>query len=560
MLPSGYCLALLPSNADVIPIVPDNNISDPKIYTTISSSNNIPQSMVALVQVLYASYTLYRTRGDQLNRYGYAAFGLTVIPYIIMSFVNLLGNLLTPGYPTLYLVHSPELVEAQLRGAQIDGVIGKINEVDNSWYTSKKYFIGRIYYHGNVEGLVTLRLEDANQKEQGTTISDIGYHLSYRDSPTGAANTGVLFPGYSRFKTIGSIYQGPRHSGFSRILWWGFMAFFLGAIPYAVIGSLTHFHAAQSTQAQRVLTMFWLASGIFIGATIPFYGFSILEMIDIIRNAFGSKKKFREVETNQERELRGKEIRERIEKDIEERRGRDRELREWMEKEHKERMEKEHRESVKRIEMIERMETETERERMESEKIEVERARKRMEDEMEEMKQMERRREGLVHFTEEEGGDENIKNYLFEQEKRLKRMAGTIKESMEAQEIMKKQLIERIERIERIEKEHEERMEGMEKEHREKIEIIEKEQREKIESETKGMEKEVKERIEKEKEVRERTEKEKGEREENRERASARFRFMFMFLSSLLFCGGAIGGLVIVGQMLKDYGSCILIS
>jgi len=86
--------------------------------------------MVAIAQVLYASYTLYETRGDQLNQYGYAAFGLTAIPYIIMSCVNLLGNLLTPNYPTLYLVSSPELVEAlSRRDAQIDGVVVKVSAV-----------------------------------------------------------------------------------------------------------------------------------------------------------------------------------------------------------------------------------------------------------------------------------------------------------------------------------------------------------------------------------------------------------------------------------------------
>jgi hypothetical protein len=53
-----------------------------------------------------------------------------------MSFVNLLGSIFTPGYPTLYLVDSPELEEAKLRGAQIDCVVGKVNEVEDSWYAS----------------------------------------------------------------------------------------------------------------------------------------------------------------------------------------------------------------------------------------------------------------------------------------------------------------------------------------------------------------------------------------------------------------------------------------
>jgi hypothetical protein len=234
-LPEGYSLALLPSNTKVNPKV----TGDPKII--LSSPHSIPQVIIAIVQVLYASYTLYKTRGDQLNRYGYAAFGLTVIPYIIMSFVNLLGNLLTPDYSTLYLVSSSELEEAMSRKAQIDGAVGTVSPVN--WAASDYDRFAEQY--------------------------ESFHHI----------------PECSRFETIGESYNTPTLLGFSGFLWWGFVVFFLGAIPYAVIGSLTHFQAGQSTQAQRVLTMFWLASGVFIGATIPFYSFSFQEMIHIFNAA-----------------------------------------------------------------------------------------------------------------------------------------------------------------------------------------------------------------------------------------------------------------------------------
>jgi hypothetical protein len=352
--------------------------------------------MVALVQVLYASYTLYKSRGDQLNRFGYAAFGLTVIPYIIMSIINLVGNVLTPGYPTLYLVHSPELSEAKSRGAQIDSIVGKIQE-DDSWYASKGHFTGKLSYRDNKgELMATLRLEAANQQGPQDTISvDIGHHFPHKDSLMNAPNGGILFREYSRFETIGKPYKGPKYSG---LLWWGFMALFLGAIPYAVIGGLTRFHAAQSTQAQRVLTMFWLAAGILIGAAIPFYGFSLLEMIDMMRM-------FRESERERERERR-------------------------------------------------------ERERKESEERKV-------------------REEGKLPQKIEGAQKWRL----------LKKSVGARKE-----------------------REREERR------------------------------------------------RETKERERKRERERQRVAFMFMFLISLVFCGGAIGGFIVVGQMLKDYGSCILLS
>ena len=41
------------------------------------------------------------------------------------------------------------------------------------------------------------------------------------------------------------------------------------AIPYAIIGGLTHFHAGHSTKAQRVWTMGWLAFGTVWGHFVP---------------------------------------------------------------------------------------------------------------------------------------------------------------------------------------------------------------------------------------------------------------------------------------------------
>ncbi|PMD47239.1 hypothetical protein L207DRAFT_627919 [Hyaloscypha variabilis F] len=223
---------------------------------TLSSSTSIPQSMVAIFQVLYVSYTLYKTRGDQLNRDGYAAFGLTVTPYIIMSFLNLLGNISTPDYPTLYLVGSAELEEAKLReDVAIDGVVGSVVLV--TW--------------------------DVECKESFTGL--VRWPLSHRDE-----RYKTFFAECSPFKIVDGEHPFRGHKPLRRssYLWWGFMVL-LGTISYAVIGALTQFQAAQSTQAQRVFTMFWLASGVFIRATIPLISFSFHEVVDIIKGAFSQK-------------------------------------------------------------------------------------------------------------------------------------------------------------------------------------------------------------------------------------------------------------------------------
>jgi hypothetical protein len=122
-LPKGYEISILPPNA----AVSANFDGESKDYH-ISASYNFAQIAISLLQLAASSITLYKTRGDQLDRYGYAAFGLTVIPYILMSVVNLAGNLICPNYDSLYLISSPELEEARARGGKFDGTIGKLVE------------------------------------------------------------------------------------------------------------------------------------------------------------------------------------------------------------------------------------------------------------------------------------------------------------------------------------------------------------------------------------------------------------------------------------------------
>ncbi|KAH8702792.1 hypothetical protein GQ44DRAFT_778475 [Phaeosphaeriaceae sp. PMI808] len=86
------------------------------------------KAVAALAQSAYALYTLYRARGDQINQFGYAAFGLTVAPYAVMSIMNLLGNLCRPEYPSLYMVESSIMDEARQRGGLFDGAVGRIKE------------------------------------------------------------------------------------------------------------------------------------------------------------------------------------------------------------------------------------------------------------------------------------------------------------------------------------------------------------------------------------------------------------------------------------------------
>lgn len=75
-----------------------------------------------MLQFTYATVTLVQTtRGAQIDTYGYAAFGLTLIPYAMMSLVNLISALTTPSYSTMFMVRNEVMDEAKF-----DGVVGRL--------------------------------------------------------------------------------------------------------------------------------------------------------------------------------------------------------------------------------------------------------------------------------------------------------------------------------------------------------------------------------------------------------------------------------------------------
>ncbi|KAJ7819173.1 hypothetical protein B0H14DRAFT_2372750 [Mycena olivaceomarginata] len=124
-LPLGYKFEMVPQDAVVIPRkIPAGADAQSVVICT---SRQTAKVVVAIWQTLYGAATLYRARGDQLARYGYAVFALTVTPYTVMSVVNLLGALLTPSYPTIYLVRSEVMDELDRRhgdpGPYFDGTV-----------------------------------------------------------------------------------------------------------------------------------------------------------------------------------------------------------------------------------------------------------------------------------------------------------------------------------------------------------------------------------------------------------------------------------------------------
>jgi hypothetical protein len=279
-LPPGYELAILPDNTRIIP---DAEAKAQKVH--ISSSYNLAQVIVALVQLISSSITLYRTRGDQISQYGYAAFGFTVLPYIIMSIINFVGNMVTPNYESLYLVKSAELEEAEARGGAFDGTLGKI--IQRPKPTTEGGYSGLATFHpGGASKKFTVTISDpasdGNETRQNWTVWEGMVELQeWEDERVGLAKDHGKFPymdilSRATAKRYHDDIQSlaiPRCSPFEisgesttnnwLVIWLGYAIFFL--LPYGVIGGLTGFHEGGSTRDQRVRIMIWLVSDTLFG-------------------------------------------------------------------------------------------------------------------------------------------------------------------------------------------------------------------------------------------------------------------------------------------------------
>jgi uncharacterized membrane protein len=126
-VPPGYGLRRVPWDAKFIGL----DRGEPSGRAARLSYNySLVKIMVSLGQAIYTIFTLYQARGDQIAQFGYAAFGLTVAPYAVVSILNLLGSLLCPEFPVIYMVESSIMEEARRRGDEyiFEGTVGKVDE------------------------------------------------------------------------------------------------------------------------------------------------------------------------------------------------------------------------------------------------------------------------------------------------------------------------------------------------------------------------------------------------------------------------------------------------
>jgi hypothetical protein len=185
---------------------------------TIASDYNLIKALISLGQLIFTAITLYETKGNQLERFGYAAPGLTVAPYLWMSFFNLLGNLMCPQYSTMFVVNSPTL--DALRKEVMEQGLGHRYSLDNA--------VGRI-----------------SQETEAQVLEESEWMLSYSS-------------------TIQRELEGPNtesSDGLARGI--AFLVAFVAAIiPIAIVGGISKFESGQSAMSERAWTMTWLSCGV----------------------------------------------------------------------------------------------------------------------------------------------------------------------------------------------------------------------------------------------------------------------------------------------------------
>lgn len=287
--PTGYSLAV-PVRRGYTELLIKSHLNDTK-RLTVHHRPGVVGGILSLIQIGIGTYDVYSAQSSQIPRWGYASYSLSVLPYVIMSVMNLLCAVFVDSYSCAQLLRTPILEESLFHGiagdqsgkTQYDGTIG----------TVKKEFKPNWAQAGDVgqDGYIAVRMRTETDDTAGgtpqrylvveTTTTWRRYRLIQggeeeepADEPAekigvrgGVATKASLRP--TRFTVSALYHEGPppqdevvKTDAITRLEMVTLACLFLVAMimPHAVTFALTHFHANHSTVAQRAWMMAWLAA------------------------------------------------------------------------------------------------------------------------------------------------------------------------------------------------------------------------------------------------------------------------------------------------------------
>lgn len=309
-LAPGYALSYVPEDVKVFPrSSPEADRSlisaflsridgGPVGRTKVASTHDAPRILFSLAQTASGAYALYRAKGSQIDRYGYAAFGLTVVPYMVISIFNFVGSLLTSEYEMLYQVRSDIMDEMVRRGGMTDGVVGTLNATQGDeegpgegvervepggtslqfQYTGVHLrFRDPAMQHPFSENLTITELPPQEKVKVSlrsraywsTILRGFYYWLApepiRKPAAKPPANTTVIsIPTYGPFARLPAPFYQTYLNGVTVIL-----LLFAFVTPYMVVYALSHFKLGdKSTSSQRTFTLNWLICGQTLGYVV----------------------------------------------------------------------------------------------------------------------------------------------------------------------------------------------------------------------------------------------------------------------------------------------------
>jgi hypothetical protein len=313
-LPPGYVLTVVPGYVafeDDGPMAPNESsiqtiwASLKRIYlnikttftpinrrtTAISGSYSLVKIIIAILQALFATSTLYSSAGPQIDRFGYAAFGLTVAPYAVMSIINLLGNLICPEYSAMYIVETQTLRDLR-SSSQARGVQGQL-PAHNGMHREHDQSSVEMDILPAQSNLPLAQEQTPETVQQGPPPRQEHENLCIVGTVgilTGDSDRAVatdLSRSFSNPHDATSDSSIPPLIKLQEDYFQSFAYLLIIGITLGIIGGLSHFHKRSSSRAQRQWTMTWLAFGFFLGPSTEWFAlhFESREFLNVRRRS-----------------------------------------------------------------------------------------------------------------------------------------------------------------------------------------------------------------------------------------------------------------------------------
>lgn len=254
-------------------------------HIRVGRSLSVLKALASVAQVIFSSVTIYQARGTQLEKYGYAAFGLSVFPYTLMSLVNLVASAITGEYPTIYILRTAVLEEAKQRGGKISGDMGTLSATrptgmesqdDVAMPSSEEAGLDRnsTEYPPQRKRFIATRLQTRRDQHKVILVaridSDLNREFEFELINRYEEDDSALVIHISATRNVeGPVHIGDRMGfihGFPIPVPLGGLPFSFGysvyvavlIIPHVFIFLLTNFHKGHSTKAERRWMMSWL--------------------------------------------------------------------------------------------------------------------------------------------------------------------------------------------------------------------------------------------------------------------------------------------------------------